>query len=369
MRVGVITSTIFQVPITGYGGLEIVAWHCARGLAELGHEVYFFAPDGSTCPNVTMVPFGIAGTINEHEAYGGTKEIKDQNGNILKRGFGGYWPNLMKMDVIIDHSWQKYAIMLKAEGRLKCPILMVLHAPINTMYATPPPVDKPCFVAISHDQANHVEALLERPCRVCHNGIDIDFYKSLNVARSDRYLFLARYSTIKGPDLAIQACLEAGVGLDLIGDTTITNEPELFNLCMKLAEQSSPSWDHSKGKQIRVVGGVSRGETVFWYSQARGMLHPNMRFREPLGLAPLESQACGTPVCAWNRGAMRETVSDGNTGFLVTSLQELVDVLKQSKLDGISKDYCREWASGFAIKNNVARYNELINEAVTTGGW
>ncbi|RJQ27031.1 glycosyltransferase [Candidatus Parcubacteria bacterium] len=369
MKVGVISTTIFKLPIAGYGGLEVVAWHCARGLAEMGHDVYLFCPNDSICPNVTIVPFGVAGTINEHEAYGGYRELKNQEGQIVRNAWGGYWPHLLQMDCIIDHSWQKYAYLLKMEGRLKCPVLGVMHAPCSTMYSSPPPVEKPCLVGISRDQANHSEALYEKETKVCHNGIDIDFYKSMQIQRTDRYLFLARFSFIKCPDLAIMAALEAGVGLDMIGDTTITNEPELFKECMRLAEQNSPNWDRSKGKQIKVIGGVSRDETVYWYSQARAMLHPNMRFREPLGLAPLEAQACGTPVCAWRRGAMMETVNEGKTGYLVNSLPEMVEILKTNKMDGLSRDYCREWATGFSIDVMVHRYNELVQEAVQTGGW
>lgn len=373
MKIGVISTGVFQLGgaqgLSGYGGLEIVAFHCAAGLAKLGYDVTLFAPDGSECPGVTIFPFGPAGMLNEHQNYSGFSDLKNEKGEIVRAKFGGYWPKLLEMDCIIDHTWQKYSYMLKTEGRLNCPVLGVMHAPANTMFASPPPVEKPCLVGISNDQKSHMEALYEKEARVCHNGIDTEFYKPMNITRSDRFLFLARYSSIKGPDLAIQSCLEAGVGLDLIGDTTITNEPELFNLCMRLSEQHSPNWDLDKGRQIRVIGGIPRGETVYWYSQARGMLHPNQRFREPLGLAPLEAQACGVPVCAWKRGAMMETVEEGKTGFLVKTLPEMVDILKTNKMDELNRDYCREWASKFSIEANVKRYNELCLEAVETGGW
>ena len=58
------------------------------------------------------------------------------------------------------------------EGRLKVPVLCVLHAPVDTMLKSlPPGVDKPCFVCISEDQRNHFEALFNQEARVCHNGI------------------------------------------------------------------------------------------------------------------------------------------------------------------------------------------------------
>jgi glycosyltransferase involved in cell wall biosynthesis len=37
---------------------------------------------------------------------------------------------------------------------------------------------------------------------------------------------------------------------------------------------------------------------------------------EDFGIAPLEAQACGTPVLAFGRGAARETIRDGESGML-----------------------------------------------------
>lgn len=369
MKIGVISSTVFQLPITNYGGLEVIAWECARGLANKGHEVFLFAPDNSTCQNVTIVPFGPAGMIGEKEAYSGFGELKDQQGNIVRRKHLGYWPTLLEMNCVLDHSWQKYSYLMKAERMPKTPIISTLHAPVKTMYSSLPPVENPCFVVISEDQGKVFEALFDRPCRVVYNGIDLSHYVDIGIHRTDRFLFLARFSSIKCPDIAIKACLEAGVGLDLIGDTTITGEPEYFQECLRLAERESPGWDRSKGKQIKVIGGVSRGETVWWYSRAKCMLHPNQRFREPYGLAPVEAQSCCCPVIAWDFGAMRETVRHGETGFLVKSFNELVNYIKTDAVKTIDRNRCREWVKKFSIENMVNRYNDLIHEAVETGGW
>lgn len=341
MRITVVSTPIFSLPLGNYGGLEHIAYQTAEGLAKKGHEVTLIAPDGSYCSGCRIINNGAAGQIDE------------------KRAFSLYRDHLLDQDVIIDETWMKFSYLLKAMGELKCPVLGVMHAPVNTMYGSLPPVENPCIVCISDDQANHFEALFDRKARVCKNGIDVNFYRSIGIPRTDRYLFLARFSTIKGPDLAIQACLEAGVGLDLVGDTSITNEPEYLEKCKKMCD----------GKQIKLIGPASRGECVYWFSQAKALLHLNQRFREPLGLAPLEAMSCGCPVIAWDRGAMRETIVDGKTGILVNSLKEAVEVIKQ---DGINKDirnFCRQQAEKFTVDRMVNRYEELCIEAIQTGGW
>lgn len=368
MRICVVSTSLFQLGVTGltnYGGLEQIAWLCAKGLAEKGHEVALVAPDGSSCPGVSVISSGPVGNGDEKLTYGGFTYQIPGTENLPQeqrvRKVEGYWQYLPSFDAIIDHSWNKWSYMLKAEGVLKAPVLGVMHAPVNTMWQSPPPVEKPCIVCISQDQANHFSALHNRPARVCYNGIDLDLYKPLNIPRTDRFLFLARFSTIKGPDIAIEACKEAGVGLDLIGDTSITNEPELYARCNAMAD----------GKQIRIVGAVPRSEAVWWYSQAHAMLHPNKLFREPFGLAPVEAMACGLPVIAWNNGAMRETVRDGASGLLVNSFEDLVRSIKSEWMKNIipeDREGCEEQASKFSVQRMVHRYAELCEEAIA-GGW
>lgn len=361
MRICVISSTVFAVhpPMGtfGYSGLEVIAWQHAEGLSGLGHEVAIIAPEGSRCDRAAVIPCGPPGQWDE------------------RRAFQHYQEALPQFDVIIDHSWQKWSLMMKAEGRLKAPCLSVCHAPVNTMFGSLPPVEKPCFVCISKDQAAHFAGLFSREAKVVWNGIDLDFYKPMGVPRSNRFLFLARFSTIKGPDLAIDACRKAGVGLDLVGDTSITNEPQFLDQCKKMASDANLD-DAIKpgfrgGLQIKMVGPATRGECVWWFSQAHCMLHPNQRFREPFGLAPVESMACGCPVATFDFGAMRETVINGETGWLVRSVDEFTEIVRRV-IDPVPvkmRERCREWASQFSVQNMIQAYHLLCEEAVDTGGW
>ena len=55
------------------------------------------------------------------------------------------------------------------------------------------------------------------------------------------------------------------------------------------------------------------------YGGARALLYP-MQAGEPFGLVLAEAMACGTPVAALDRGAVREVVDDGVTGFVFDDL-------------------------------------------------
>ncbi len=339
MKICVISTTVIPCPPPGYAGLEMLAYQQAGGLARRGHEVLLVAPVGSKPPP------GV-------ELHGTTLGEPEQ------QAYSGYWQRLPGFDAIIDNSWQKWAYILKMEGKLKAPVLGVLHAPAHTMYQTPPPVEKPCLVAISKDQAMHVAELWDRRARVCYNGIDPEFYRNGHVkSRGDRYLFLSRMSSIKGPDIAARMAHRLGFGLDLVGDDKITAEPGLAEALKKESVNG-----------VRYVGPQTRQECVGWFSRNKALLHMNLRFREPFGLAPVEAQACGMPVLAFRNGAMGETVRHGETGFLVYSEEEVEDLIKSDAVLSIKPEACREWALQFSVERMISRWEELLKEAVE-GGW
>jgi glycosyltransferase involved in cell wall biosynthesis len=340
MKIAVISTTVMVVPPPGYSGLEMLAWQQADGLAKRGHQILLVAPKGSTAPSGVEI----------HETTLGESE---------QQAYSGYWHRLPNYDAVIDNSWQKWAYILKAEGKLKAPVLGVMHAPAETMFGSSPPVDKPCFVAISRDQAGAVCGHLGHRARVCYNGVDFDFYKSNGAPKTDRYLFLARMSKLKGPHVAVQIAKHCGVPVDLVGDDKLVESPPYAAMVRSGCD----------GKQIVYLGEKGRKECVTYFSQAKALLHCNFVFREPFGLSPVEAQGCGCPVIATEVGAMRETVKHGETGFLVRTPEEMEDLIKTNAVADISPKKCRAWAEQFSVQNMVLRYEELCKEAIEKGGW
>ena len=65
-----------------------------------------------------------------------------------------------------------------------------------------------------------------------------------------------------------------------------------------------------------------------------------INYDEAFGLGVVEALASGTPVIAMNRGSMPELIMDGETGFLVNSVEEAVEAVQ--KIGSISRKKCRE---------------------------
>jgi len=73
----------------------------------------------------------------------------------------------------------------------------------------------------------------------------------------------------------------------------------------------------------------------------------------------VESLACGTPVIATNKGSVAEILVDGETGFIVESLNEAVE--KVGQVRGIRRQNCRRRAQHFDVDRMVDGYVKVYD--------
>src|SRR5438477_7883537 len=78
------------------------------------------------------------------------------------------------------------------------------------------------------------------------------------------------------------------------------------------------------GHSIVYGGEADHPAKVKLYGGARALVYP-IQAREPFGLVLAEAMACGTPVAALDRGAVREIVDDGITGLVFNDLDGMAN--------------------------------------------
>ena len=73
--------------------------------------------------------------------------------------------------------------------------------------------------------------------------------------------------------------------------------------------------------------------------------------------------ACGTPVIALRRGAAPEVIINGKTGYVVDSEDDMVEIIKQGKIDKIKPQDCRRHAErNFSRVKMVSDYLEIYKK-------
>jgi glycosyltransferase involved in cell wall biosynthesis len=185
-------------------------------------------------------------------------------------------------------------------GKLKSRLLRpVLRALSRWDAATAGRVDR--YVAISQHVASRIRRYYNREAGVIYPPVDTDFYApDESVAPENFLLIVSALVPYKRIDLAIEASRLSGTPLRIVGDG-----PERGALAARVA---------ATGADVTFLGAVSDEEIRDLYRRASAVLLPG---EEDFGIAPVEAQACGTPVIALGRGGALETVVDGVTGLLV----------------------------------------------------
>jgi glycosyltransferase involved in cell wall biosynthesis len=88
---------------------------------------------------------------------------------------------------------------------------------------------------------------------------------------------------------------------------------------------------------------------------------------ETSSLAAQEALAAGTPVVAFGKGALPETIDHGRTGYLVWDEDGLVAAIR--KVDALDPQACRDVArERFSLDRMIERYFELYRRLVGESG-
>jgi glycosyltransferase involved in cell wall biosynthesis len=209
------------------------------------------------------------------------------------------------------------------------------------------------FVAISESQRSLAPEEL-RWAGVVYNGIPMDRYP-LRQDKDDYLLFLGRADEEKAPDLAIAAAREAGRRLVMC--VTTKNERERAYW----AERVEPLL----GDDVEVRDEVSQQEKAELLAGAAALLFP-IQWPEPFGLVMTEAMACGTPVIAWRNGSVPEVVADGQTGVVVSSVEEMAAAV--DRVGGLDPRVMRQRVQErFSAEAMITGY-ERIYQRVLAGG-
>jgi len=118
------------------------------------------------------------------------------------------------------------------------------------------------------------------------------------------------------------------------------------------------------GPTVQMLGFVPDADLPDLYGQACALLLPQI---EDAGVVPLEAQACGTPVVAFKRGGVLDTVREDVTGMFfeeqtVDALQQALARFEHSTFD---PEVIREHARQFSSERFRGRMRQAVAEVMT----
>ena len=156
------------------------------------------------------------------------------------------------------------------------------------------------FIANSSEIAERIKRYYGKESTVIFPPVDIDeFVPKEKVKKMNYYFSMSRITSIKRFDLMVDAFKKMpDKNLKIAG-----GGPDLESLK-----------ERAKGfNNIEILGRVSDEERVKYYQGAKAFLFCAY---EDFGIVPVEAMASGTPVIAFDKGGVRDTVIDGKTGVM-----------------------------------------------------
>ncbi len=306
MKIAQIAPLQYSVPPVHEGGTErVIAWLC-DALTALGHDVTLFAAQGSST-TARLAAQGMPASCTGGNA--GTRAVEEAAMLAMVAR------DADKFDVLHCHTeYYHAAVLAPFNDRL----FTTLH------WRTDEPDRQQLFhhfpslrcICISESQQRCVP--LSNRSGVIHHGLPADAWCPGD-GNGGYLAFLGRLTDQKRPDLAIEVARRANTPLKLAGNVDLGN-PDYFTRAI------APLL----GAPIEFVGEVDDVGKVPFLGDALALLMP-LDWPEPFGLVTIEAMACGTPVIAWDRGSMRELISEGVNGYLVGSVTEALDAVERCK--------------------------------------
>lgn len=145
------------------------------------------------------------------------------------------------------------------------------------------------FVANSRTTAHRIWRCYRRDAEVIYPPVNTDRFQ-FQLQKEDYYLTVSRLVSYKKIDLIVDAFNQSGRSLVVIGEGTELN---------RLRQIAKPNVKLLGWQPDKVVNQYMARAKAFVYAA-----------HEDFGIAPVEAQACGTPVIALGAGGTLETVRD-----------------------------------------------------------
>ncbi|HEX5369234.1 MAG TPA: glycosyltransferase family 4 protein [Dehalococcoidia bacterium] len=342
MRILQLAPVWETVPPPAYGGTESVISVLTEELVRRGHDVLLCASgDSQTSARLFSV-------VPESLRRAGL------TASALQFAIVHVAQSLAQakdFDIVHNHSGPPSELAMAHCEMLSAPMLTTMHNLLTEETGNIWRHYSGWYNSISETQVATLPALPRaRFAGVVHNAIDVESFP-FEKQKSDYALFMGRISAEKAPHLAIEAALQANSRIVIAGKISTPDEEEYFN------DWIAPLIDNER---VRFFGEASAAEKRELFADARALLMP-LQWEEPFGLVMVEAMACGTPVIAFDRGAAREIIVDGQTGFLVEGVDAMANALSQ--VGEIDPRCCRDHVEGrFTPGPMTDRYLEVYQQ-------
>ena len=203
------------------------------------------------------------------------------------------------------------------------------------------------FIANSTTTQDRIKRVYNRDSIVIHPPVSERFFQFNPQPPTPNpqpyYLAIGRMVPYKRFDLLIKTANKLSLPLKIAG-----------------SGQEFPRLKAMAGPTVEMLGFVPDSDLPDLYRNARALLFPQF---EDAGVVPLEAEASGTPVIAYGKGGVLDTIKNGETGlyFSEQTVDSLGDAIKQFE----TMTFDSSAVSAFAAQFSATRFKEKISSVIS----
>jgi glycosyltransferase involved in cell wall biosynthesis len=349
VKIAIFATSFWPTPSPCHSG-DFVYALLAETLVELGHQVSFFAPNGSIAKGCKLYEMDCSFGAYKEELFG----VPEYN-CYLK-----YKDIVLEHDIIHDFSPAKSV----AETMFKENKFNIISTHLGGRLIRPKPAINVCvnskaqrdrILRKANDYENtpisYVDTSVGNDVKEVHYvylGIDTDFYTP-TYDKKDYFLWFGRWHPVRGYKFAIELAKKTGINLLMVGTHPDRDANDYQRNCALEAVKLADGCSNIKFEWLPPDPNHHIAKRKF-LREAKALIQTT-QFNEPFGLSQVECLACGTPVISTNYGSMSEIIINGKTGITVNNdINSFIEAI--SKIDDIDITECR--------KDVVKRFNRVI---------
>ncbi len=336
LRIAQLGPLYERIPPNLYGGTERVVSYLTEELVRRGHDVTLFA-SGDSLTRAKL-----------RSGYPRSLRLAGLSGAAIGPGLhmpmlADVYENAASFDVI--HSHLDYWCFPFAR-LTPTPTVVTMHGRLDVEAIRPIYERFPHVPLVSISDSQRTPLPFMNWVGTVYHGLPPNLLQ-YNPNPGKYLAFLGRICPEKRVDIAIEVARKVGIPLKIAAKVDPVDKEYFEELIRPML--SPPDIEH--------IGEISEDEKSDFMGNAIALLF-TIDWPEPFGLAMIESFACGAPVITRPCGSVPEIVKDGKTGYIASSVDELVDAVK--RVDRLSRAECRaEFEARFTTTHMAARYEEL----------
>lgn len=345
LRIALIAPLVSRIAEPQVGGSQVVVSDLARGLVERGHDVTLYAAEGSRADGVTVISLGIEASAFASDTYRHDAPVRASD--RLVEAYRSLYADVreQQFDVVHNHGFDAPAIAEAVRARI--PVVHTIHLPPSDVVVNAIHEARASGVAVwtfgvsaSHTAAWRRLVVMDGALA---NGVPVDDIPFGDAA--PRVAVIAsRFSPEKGMAEGIEVARRAMWPVVVYG----TAYDAAYERAVRDRWCDDPDV-HFHPAAIR---------RTLWKTMAgAGVVLCLFRWDEPFGMVAAEAQAAGTPVVATRRGALLETIRDGETGVLVELDDIAGAVAALGRVSKLDRSRCRAHAlEHLSLSASMARH-------------